>query len=106
MSDKHLPPSPPGRPLTGHLHRLRRDPLDFYVRCAREHGDVVALRFAWRSVWLLSHPDLVEAVLVTRARDFGKHWALRLNPAVFGNGLLTSEGDFWLRQRRLIQPAF
>jgi cytochrome P450 len=106
MSDNRQPPSPPGRPLTGHLHRLRRGRLEFYAHCVRTLGDVVALRFAWRRVWLLGHPDLVEAVLVTRARDFGKHWALRLNPAVFGNGLLTSEGDFWLRQRRLMQPAF
>jgi cytochrome P450 len=106
MSKHRLPPGPPGRLLTGHLHHLRSDRLDFYSDCIRDHGDVVALRFAWRRVWLLGHPDLVEAVLVTHARDFGKHYALRFNPTVFGQGLLTSEGDFWLRQRRLIQPAF
>jgi cytochrome P450 len=106
MSDRRLPPGPPGRLLSGHLHRLRRDRLDFYVECVRTYGDVAALRFAWHRVWLVSHPDLVEAVLVTHARDFGKHFILRLNPEVFGQGLLTSDGDFWLRQRRLIQPAF
>src|SRR6202023_2109137 len=51
-------------------------------------------------------PDLIESVLVIQSRGFIKHFALRLNPLVLGKGLLTSEGDFWLRQRRLIQPAF
>jgi cytochrome P450 len=106
MGKSELPPGPPGRFLTGHLHEFRGDRLAFYARCAREYGDVVALRFAWRRVYLVSHPDLVEAVLVTGARAFGKHFALRMNPLVLGNGLLTSEGDFWLRQRRIIQPVF
>src|SRR5262249_28119818 len=45
-------------------------------------------------------------VLVTNARNFIKHFVLRMNPILLGNGLLTSDGAFWLRQRRLIQPAF
>jgi cytochrome P450 len=55
---------------------------------------------------LVSHPDAIEDVLVTKARNFTKHFALRMNSMILANGLLTSEGDFWLRQRRLIQPAF
>jgi cytochrome P450 len=106
MGDGALPPGPRGRLLTGHLREFRGDRLAFYVRCARDFGDVVALRFVSRRVYLVSHPDLIESVLVAQARKFIKHFALRLNPLVFGNGLLTSEGDFWLRQRRLIQPAF
>jgi cytochrome P450 len=92
--------------LTGHLRELRGDRLAFYARCLREYGDVVALRFVSRRVYLIGHPDLVESVLVTQARNFIKHFALRLNPWTLGRSLLTSEGDFWLRQRRLIQPAF
>jgi cytochrome P450 len=106
MGDAKSPPGPKGRLFTGHLRQLRGDRLAFYTRCVREYGDVVALRFFTRPVLLISHPDLVESVLVTQARQFTKHFALRLNPEVFGQGLLTSEGDFWLRQRRLIQPAF
>src|SRR5262249_15540470 len=56
--------------------------------------------------YLLNDPDAIEFVLVHGSRHFTKHFALRLNPLVLGNGLLTSEGDFWLRQRRLAQPAF
>src|SRR5262245_56087125 len=106
MTKTHFPPGPKGHWLTGHLPLYRRGALDFMTRCAREHGDVVALRFAHRRLSLVSHPDLIEQVLVTQNSSFQKHFALRLNPLLLGKGLLTSEGDFWLRQRRLVQPAF
>jgi cytochrome P450 len=100
------PPGPPQRWLSGNLVDFRNSRLDFLTRCAREYGDLVALRFGPRRIFLVSHPDLIESVLVTHSRCFIKHFALRLNPLVLGKGLLTSEGDLWLRQRRLIQPAF
>lgn len=106
MIETVSPPGPPGRFLTGHLHRLRGDRLRFYTECAQTYGDVVALRYAWRQVLLVCHPDLVEEVAITQARKFRKNFALRINPEVFGTGLLTSEGALWQRQRRLIQPAF
>jgi cytochrome P450 len=92
--------------LTGHIGDVRRGRLDYYRRCAGDYGDIFALRFVVRRVYVINHPNLVEDVLVTHSRHYRKHFGLRLNPYVFGNGLLTSEGDFWLRQRRLIQPAF
>jgi cytochrome P450 len=101
-----VPPGPKGRFLTGHLAEMRDDSLAFYTRCAREFGDVVAVRFGWKRAYLVSDPDLIERILVTDARNFTKHFGLRMNRLLLGNGLLTSEGDFWLRQRRLIQPAF
>jgi len=55
---------------------------------------------------VVNHPDLVEEVLVTKNRHFHKHFALRTARSTLGNGLLTSEGDFWRRQRKLAQPAF
>jgi cytochrome P450 len=99
-----LPPGPPGRFLTGHLTDLRRDLLALYTRCAREYGPVAMLRFGFRRVWVISEPDLIEQILTSR--NFTKHYALRMNSMLLGDGLLTSEGDFWRSQRRLIQPAF
>lgn len=101
-----LPPSPPGRFLTGHLSEFQSDRLAFMTRCVRECGDVTAVRLGTRRIFLVNHPHAIEEVLLTKSRQFIKHFALRLNPLVLGKGLLTSEGDFWLRQRRLIQPAF
>lgn len=100
------PPGPRGTWLGGNLREFRHDRLAFLTRCARTYGDVVQFRFGPRRMLLVSHPDLIEDVLVTQARHFIKHFALRLNPLLLGQGLLTSEGDFWLRQRRLVQPAF
>src|SRR5947209_5509234 len=100
----HLPPGPPARFFTGHLHDLRTDLLGLYARCARDHGPVAMLRFGFRRVWVISEPALIEQVLTSRT--FTKHYALRMNRLLLGDGLLTSEGDFWLRQRRLMQPAF
>jgi cytochrome P450 len=59
-----------------------------------------------QTMYLLSHPDLIESVLVERSRNFTKTKVLKRNPRLLGEGLLTSEGEFWRRQRRLAQPAF
>jgi cytochrome P450 len=104
MPVKTLPPGPPGHFLLGHLRELRQDVLGLYERTARAYGDVALLRFGLKPVYAVSHPDLIEEVLTSR--NFMKHYALRMNRLLLGNGLLSSEGDFWLRQRRLIQPAF
>lgn len=100
------PPGPKGHWITGSLPEFRRDRLGFFQQWAREYGDLVYIRLGSRPVFLASHPDLIEDVAVHQAKNFIKHFALRLNPLVLGKGLLTSEGDFWLRQRRLIQPVF
>jgi len=106
MPATNRPPSPPGHWLLGNLPEFRCDMLGFFARCAREYGDFVALKLGPRRVHLASHPDFVEQVLVTENRKFGKSYVFELLRPVLGNGLLNSEGDFWLRQRRLIQPAF
>ena len=80
--------------------------LGFFTRCNRQYGDLVALRFGHRHVHLATHPDFVEQVLVTDYRNFGKSYVFELLRPVLGNGLVNSEGAFWLRQRRLMQPAF
>ena len=101
-----LPPGPPGNLIQGHQAEFRRDPLTFLTKTAREYGDLATIRFGPSRVVLASHPDYVESVLVSNNRIFRKGPALRRNPVLLGSGLLTSEGEQWRRQRRLIQPAF
>jgi cytochrome P450 len=100
------PPGPPGNVLLGHVRRLERDRLGFLRRCAATYGDVVALRYGRRPVYFLAHPDHVGTVLVRRQADFVKSPVVRLLRPVVGDGLLTSDGEPWRRQRRLAQPAF
>src|SRR5437763_12460825 len=99
-------PGPRGHWLLGALPRLRSDMLGFFEDCFREHGDAAYFRVANRRSMLLSHPDDIERVLVTENRRFIKNYALIFLRPLLGNGLLLNEGDSWLRQRRLIQPAF
>jgi cytochrome P450 len=101
-----LPPGPKGRFPTGNLLDYTRDHLGFLTRCAREYGDVVRLRFVNVPVYLLNHPDHTEYVLVQNNRNFIKSRGERISLGFLGDGLLTSEGSFWRRQRRLAQPAF
>jgi cytochrome P450 len=100
------PPGPKGHLLGDNLREYARDPLSFLSGCAREHGDVVRLRLMGQTLYLLSHPDLIEYVLVENNRNFTKTRLLRRNRRLLGEGLLTSEGEVWRRQRRLAQPAF
>jgi len=100
------PRGPHGHVLGGNLAEFRRDPLGFYTRCAREHGDLVPFRLGPRRFLLVNDPEMITDVLATDNDAYRKIYLLRMNRLLFGDGLLTSEGEFWRRQRRLAQPAF
>lgn len=100
------PPGPKGRPLTGNLLDYARDPLPFLLRCARNYGDVVSLRFPGPPVCLLSSPEDIKRVLLTENHNFVKDRVTRRDLSILGNGLLLSENPFWRQQRRIAQPAF
>ena len=101
-----LPPGPRGTLLGGNIHQFRTDILDFLLETARDYGPLASFRVGPRQVFLASGPDLIEQVLVTDAQRYIKHFGARAFKPVLGNGLVTSEGAFWHRQRKLIQPAF
>ncbi len=99
-------PSLTGEPVFGSLRQFQRDRLGFLLRLRRDLGDVAHFRLMWKNVFLLSRPDAIKHVLVDHYKRYPKGQPYdRLEP-ILGKGLLTSEGDFWLRQRRLVQPAF
>jgi cytochrome P450 len=106
---RKVPPGPDSdgrRKFSGQLGLVRRDPLAFFTHCAKTYGDITGMRYFNFRVFFINNPDYIEDVLVTNARKFHKGRVLQANRGVFGEGLLTSEGSFWLRQRRLAQPAF
>ena len=106
MTSLKSPPGPHGHWLLGSLREASADRLAFFRRCFDEYGDAASFRLANRRGILFSHPDDIERVLVTENRRFKKTFAIRLLRPLLGNGLILAEGDAWLRQRRLIQPAF
>jgi cytochrome P450 len=94
-------------PLIGHLARMRRDPLATLVAASRL-GDVTRIDLGPRGdAYVVTHPDGVRRVLLENQPNYSKRTrgfdSLRL---FLGQGLLTSEGDFWRKQRRIAQPAF
>ncbi|GAB4201181.1 MAG: cytochrome P450 [Roseiflexaceae bacterium] len=103
-------PGPRGLPLLGNALAFGRDPLGFLTHTARTYGDVARVTFGPATIYQISHPELIEQVLVTHNRSFPKEDIEKargsLDYLLFGTGLLTSNGEFWLRQRRLAQPAF
>ena len=101
-------PGPKGLESLTTLFRFQRDPLTTLTRLTEQYGDIVGYRFGPFPVVLLNHPEAVHHALIENHPNFGK----RKNPfytmlkSFLGEGLLTSDGAFWLRQRRLAQPAF
>lgn len=106
MAALPLPPGLPNRPLVGYTWQFVRDPLVFLTDLARAHGDVASFQLGQQLYVQVSHPDLIREVLVVQAKKFVKTGFLQRAEPILGNGLVTSEGEFHKRQRRLIQPAF
>jgi cytochrome P450 len=97
-------PGPKGNFFVGNLREMFRDPLTFLDECAGKYGDVIQMRIGATMAFLINEPDLIEEVLLTNNRNFTK---LRLGTVeVFGDGLLVSQGDIWLRDKRMMNPAF
>src|SRR6266545_287636 len=99
---------PRGHWLLGCLRQFQRDPLTLYTQANRDYGHYVRIRaFPGIYVYLLTHPEAVEHVLQKNHKNYRKPDFFNKTVGLLaGNGILTSEGDFWLRQRRLMQPAF
>jgi cytochrome P450 len=103
-----LPPGPPSGLLGLHLaRRLRDEPLSFTTEICRQYGDVVSFRVGPIRLAVVNHPDLIREVLSARSKVFPKlPRQTRIMGQIAGNGLIVSQGELWLRQRRLVQPAF
>ena len=101
-----FPSGPRGLPLLGNILQFRRDTLGFLLESSRAHGDISLYRLGREPVVHLRHPDHIRDVLVTHQHSFVKGKGIQWARLFLGDGLLTSEGEFHTRQRRLAQPAF
>jgi cytochrome P450 len=101
-----FPPGPKTLIPGGTLFAFRRDPIGFLMSAAHEFGDVAHFQAGSQQYFLVNNPEYIKDVLVTHHASFKKGRGLERAKAMLGNGLLTSEGEFHHRQRRLAQPAF
>ncbi len=101
-----MPPSPPGHWLVGTGREFSRDPVAYINRYSKDYGPVWTMMSRIRKVIILMDPEWIKYVLAENQKNYHKSFGYDLLRPLLGNGLLTSEGDFWMRQRRLMQPSF
>jgi len=101
----NAPPTVKTDIIGGHFRSFRKDPISFLTRLSAL-GDITSFRLGPQPAVFINHPELIRDVLVINAHKFMKGRALQRAKTLLGEGLLTSEGEFHLRQRRMIQPAF
>ena len=107
MKHATLPPGPHESPIFGSAKRFVKDLPRFLSKMGRDYGDLSTFHLGRRPVILVNNPDYIEDILVRKAGSFIKGVGFqRLKGLLLGEGLLTSEGEFHLRQRRLAQQGF
>jgi cytochrome P450 len=97
---------PKGRLLSGSMGEYGIDPVATMRHWRDQHGDFVPIRFGPFRAHVAFGPAEIEEVLVGHAADYRKSFGTRMLIPLLGRGLLTAEGDEWLRHRRLASPAF
>jgi cytochrome P450 len=106
VASLRTPPGPRSFSPFGNLPEIQRDPLATFLRGREQYGDVVRYRGGIWHAYLVSHPDDIRHILQDNNQNYRKGFSYEVLKPVLGTGLLTNEGDSWLRQRRLAQPAF
>jgi len=98
---------PPGHFLFGNTREIRHDPLRFGLEMVQRYGDIVRIRLLFWPAYLINHPDGVKRVLQENQQNYHKDlYPYRILKPLLGQGLVTNDGESWLQQRRLMQPAF
>ncbi len=105
MTKNNQPPTVKAGIFGGHFLEFRRSPTAFLQKITRL-GDVTTFNLGGQTAFCINHPEMIRDLLVTNNHKFIKGRALQRAKKLLGEGLLTSEKDFHLRQRRMIQPAF
>jgi enediyne biosynthesis protein E7 len=101
-----VPPGPPRRATPGLFLKLARDRLGLMTLAADLYGDAARLRIGPKTLYFFNHPDHAKHVLADNSAAYHKGIGLIQARRALGDGLLTSEGELWRKQRAVIQPVF
>jgi len=100
------PPGPKGSFLLGSLKEVSKNPLEFTTNLALKHPGIAHFKFIRKNIYVISSPEYVRQIFQVNNANFRKSRHYRFLKLMLGEGLLSSEGDFWKRQRKLANPAF
>ena len=103
---RETPPGPKGVPILGSAPAVKRDPLGFFAGLAAAHDGLASLRVGPDTVFVLNSPEAFEHVFITNWRNYRKSSFYDKLVPTFGKGIVVSEGEFWRKQRQLMNPAF
>ncbi len=101
-----LPPQPKGHPIIGHLMGFKNDPINFMMNSAAEHGDILLFKLLNKKIYFLNNPEYIRHVLHNNHKNYHKSPGYKPLRLLGGMGIFTSDGEQWLKQRKLYQPAF
>ena len=93
-------------PLLGHALSFRRDPIRFFRKQSGDMGPVYYFQLFQRKIVVANDPEAVEAILIGEVQQFSRKKTYAFLEALLGNGLITSEGAHWRKNRRMMQPGF
>jgi cytochrome P450 len=103
---KHIPLTK-GLPLVGSLPQLIKNPFGYLKQARETYGDIYNLNLGISKMLIVNHPRQMQHILVDNAQNYRKGGAMwDAVRAMLGNGLVVSEGSFWMRQRRMMNPQF
>ena len=107
MNSSQFPPIAPGSKLLfGHLFQFKKDPLAFFAAQATQMGQLYRIKLLHKEYIVVNHPDAIRHILVNNVKKYSRRKSYAFLQELLGDGLLTSEGESWRKQRRLSQPAF
>jgi len=107
MNSSQIPPLAPGaKRLFGHLFQFKKDPLTFFAAHASQMGQLYRIKLLSKEYVVVNHPDAIRHILVNNVKKYSRRKSYAFLQELLGDGLLTSEGEPWRKQRRLSQPAF
>src|SRR5687767_10780809 len=99
-------PGPRGLPILGVMPEMVSDMLGLFTRTAREYGGITQFKLLNSTYLLVTNPDYVKYILQDNYKNYIRGRSVETGRVLLGNGLPLIDGDFWLRERRLLQPAF